>query len=243
MFRTLLTLILLACGVCAMAADVERIVKQVQFPPGRTSTTLQGSVKGYQTIAYRVTAAAGQTLEINFSSSHRSSYFNLLPPGSSNVAMVMGEFNDNRFKGLLPDDGVYTIQVFLMRSAARRNEVGQFTLSVGVSGAPLKPLAAGVDARLPGTRYHASTTAACEPAYTRTRECQALVVRRGQDGTATVELRWDKNSRRRILFVQGEPRASDAAQAMTFTRDERGWRITFGGEEHFDVPQPLVFGG
>lgn len=234
---------LLVSSACVMAADVERIVKPVQFPQGKTSTTLQGSVKGYQTIAYRVPAAAGQTMEINFSSSHLSSYFNLIPPGSSSAAMVIGEFNDNRFKGLLPDDGVYTIQVFLMRSAARRNEVGKFTLSVGVSGAPLKPLAAEVDARLPGTRYHASTTAACEPAYTRTRECQALVVRRGQDGTATVELRWDKNSRRRILFVQGEPKAADVAQAMTFTRDERGWRITFGGEEHFDVPRPLVFGG
>jgi hypothetical protein len=30
---------------------------------------------------------------------------------------------------------------------------------------------------------------------------------------------------------------------MTFTRDERGWRVSFGGEEHFEIPEPLVYGG
>jgi hypothetical protein len=30
---------------------------------------------------------------------------------------------------------------------------------------------------------------------------------------------------------------------MTFTRNERGWRVSFGGEEHFEVPEPLVYGG
>ena len=38
-------------------------------------------------------------------------------------------------------------------------------------------------------------------------ECEAYVVRRGFDGTATVELRWqsegNQEMRRRILFVMG----------------------------------------
>ena len=48
---------------------------------------------------------------------------------------------------------------------------------------------------------------------------------------------------RRILFVKGEPKAADVPQAMTFTRNERGWMVTFNGDEHFEIPEPLVFGG
>jgi len=30
---------------------------------------------------------------------------------------------------------------------------------------------------------------------------------------------------------------------MTFTRNERGWQVTFDGHEYFEIPEPLVFGG
>ena len=79
--------------------------------------------------------------------------------------------------------------------------------------------------------------------YTETRECEAEVVRRSFDGTATVELRWDKTWKRRILFVKGEPKAADVPQLMTFTRNERGWVVSFGNDESFEIPEPLVFGG
>ncbi len=69
------------------------------------------------------------------------------------------------------------------------------------------------------------------------------MIRRGFDGTATVELRWDKAKKRRILFVKGEPLVADVPQSMTSSRDERGWRVTFNGDEHFEIPEPLVFGG
>ncbi len=94
-----------------------------------------------------------------------------------------------------------------------------------------------------GARFHAQAKVPCAPAYTQVRECTAGVVRRGFDGTATVELRWDKGGQRRILFVKGEPKAADVAQAMTYTRNERGWVVSFGGEENFEIPEPLVFGG
>ncbi|EXI70689.1 MAG: META domain protein [Candidatus Accumulibacter sp. SK-11] len=227
----------------AAAADNERVVKPVQFAKGKSSAVIRDRIVGYHYIDYQVRAGAGQRMTLSLKGSNGANYFNLLPPGSEGPAMVQGELLDNRFDSLLPDDGVYTIRVFLYRAAARRGEQSDFTLSVGVTGAPLKPVSAGTDAVLPGTRYHASTTVPCEPAFTRTRECEAFVVRRGFDGTATVELRWDGTWKRRILFVKGEPKAADVPQAMTFTRNERGWRVTFNGDEHFDIPQELVFGG
>lgn len=83
----------------------------------------------------------------------------------------------------------------------------------------------------------------CEPLYSQVRECEAYVVRRGFDGTATVELHWDGDTKRRILFVKGEPKAADVPQAMTFTHDERGWRVSINNDEHFDIPEALVSGG
>ena len=232
-----------AAAAGAAAADEERVVKPVQFAKGKRSAVIRDRVVGRHYIDYQLRAGAGQRLTISLKGSNRANYFNLLPPGSADGAMAAGELIDNRFDGLLPDDGVYTIRVFMYRAAARRNEASDFTLSVGVTGTPLKPVSATTDAVLPGTRYHASATTQCEPLYSKARECEVYVVRRSFDGTATVELRWDSEGKRRILFVKGEPKAADTPQAMTFTRNERGWRVSFGSEEHFEIPEPLVFGG
>ncbi len=227
----------------AAAQNGDLVVKPVQFGKGKSSTVIRDRIIGRQYIDYQVRAGAGQRLTARLKGSNGANYFNLLPPDSVDLAMFNGSLGDNRFDGVLPDDGVYTLRVYLMRSAARRNEVSNFTLSVGVTGTPLKPVSAKTDAVLPGTRYHASATTPCEPQYSKARECEVFVVRRGFDGTATVELRWDADRKRRILFVKGEPKAADASQPMSFTRNERGWSVKFGDDERFEIPEPLVFGG
>ncbi|MCM8597021.1 META domain-containing protein [Accumulibacter sp.] len=225
------------------AQDQDRIVRPVHFAKGSSETILRDRIAGRQYVDYQVRAGAGQRLVVKLEGGHGANTFNLLPPGSTGVAMAIGEFAGNRFDGLLPDDGIYTIRVFLVPAAVRRHEASDYTLSVGITGTPLQPVSARVDAVLPGTRYHARATTRCEPLHSPVRECEASVVRRGFDGTATVDLRWDADSRRRILFVRGEPKAADTAQAMTFSRNESGWRVSFDGEEHFDIPGPLVYGG
>lgn len=229
------------------AQDKDRLVKPVHFAKGKSEAVIRGRIVGRQYVDYELRAGAGQRMTVSLKGSNGANYFNLLPPDRLNEAMAVGEFIDNRFDGLLPDDGLYTIRVFLMRSAGRRGESSDFTLAVGIAGTPLKPVSAKVDAVIPGTSFHARTTTQCEPLYAKARECEAYVVRRGFDGTATVVLRWDSDGgeklERRILFVKGEPKAADTPRPMTFTRNERGWRVSFGGEEHFEIPEPLVYGG
>jgi heat shock protein HslJ len=225
------------------ARDKERSVTPVKFAPGKTSAIIKGRITGYNYVDYQLRAAAGQTLTVSLKGSNGANYVNVLPPGATDVAMFNGQMADNRYTGMLPTDGVYTLRVYLMRSAARRDESSDFSLSVAITGRPLKPVSAKVDAVLPGTPYHAQTTAPCAPAYSQVRECEARVIRRGFDGTATVDLRWGDKGLRRILFVKGEPKAADAMQPMTFTRNERGWTVKFGDDEHFEIPEPLVFGG
>lgn len=157
--------------------------------------------------------------------------------------MVIGIFIDNRFDGLLPDDGVYAIRVLLMRSAGRRNEASDYTLSLGVVGTPLAPVSVKVDTHVSGHPLSRQNNNEMRAAHSQARECETYVVRRGFDGTATVELRWDGDNKRRILFVKGEPKGADVPQTLTFTRYERGWRVSFNNDEHFDVPEALVSGG
>lgn len=240
-------LLLCASMVLVPATASERTVKPVQFPKGQSTTALKGSIQGRNFIDYQLRAGAGQRMTVQMKASNAASYFNVLPPGSNDAAMAMGELGDNRFEGLLPDDGLYTVRVFLVRAAARRNATSKFTLSIAIEGKPLAALSSATDARVPGTRFHAVSATPCTPAYTQPTQCQVGVIRRSQDGSATVELQWKlpegRVGIRRILFVQGVPQAADVPQPLTFTRDARGWRISFGADEHFDIAEPMVFGG
>ena len=245
--KNLLLIFFLLWTGSALAADSDQTVKAVSFKPGSKGTTLQGQIRGRQYVDYQLRAAAGQTLKASFKSAHRAAYFNLLPPESRDAAMYVGQDDDKHFEGLLPTDGLYTLRVYLMRSAARRNEAASYTLEISVTGKPLKPLPGSIDARVPGTLYHATTTVPCTLAYSPPRECDAGVIRRGHDGTATVEIKWQTEggpAMRRILFVKGEPKAADTFQPMSFTKNARGeTKVLFGGDESFLLPEALMSGG
>jgi hypothetical protein len=226
------------------AGDPGIRTQTVQFAKGATSAQLRGSIKGDAGVDYKIDARAGQTLAVTMKPSNASSYFNINPPGSQDVAMFVGSTNGQTATMMLPDDGVYVVRVYLMRNAARRNETSNYTLTVGVTGKALAPIAASKDALIPGTRFHASATVACTPAFeTKSQQCEAFVVRRGIDGTATVELRGPNAMLRRILFVGGVPVASDSTEAMTQSRDGDRTVVKFGADERYDLPDPLIRGG
>jgi hypothetical protein len=106
---------------------------QVQFPKGETGVSLKGKLKGDDTVDYKVGATAGQSMVIAFKPGNPSAYFNVLPPGSD-AAIFIGSTSGNRYEVTLAADGTYTIRVYLMRNAARRNESASYVLDVGVSG-------------------------------------------------------------------------------------------------------------
>jgi hypothetical protein len=136
------------------------------------------------------------------------------------------------------------VQVYLMRNAARRNESAAYTLDVAVTGQPLAPLPSAQDALVPGTRFHASAAVPCQTlGGAAGASCQAGVIRRGRDGTATVELRGASGLVRNVLFVKGQPVASDSAQPMTSSRQGDLVTVRFGDDERYDVPDALLTGG
>ena len=98
---------------------------------------------------------------------------------------------------------------------------------------------------MPGTSYHASAQIKCVPAFESTpRDCDAFVIRRGFDGTATIDIPGSVE-KRSILFVKGKPIASNA-RAMDNLASERKDDVTIvklGESERYEIPDALLTGG
>ncbi len=218
---------------------------RVSFAKGASSATIKGTLKGDATIDYLVNAAAGQTIEVKLEPGNTKGDFIVIPAGSP-VGSMFSSFDtgERRYSGVLPSDGDYSIRVFLNRAAARRNEVAKYVLTVAVSGRPLPPLPAKRDAKVGGTAFHATGMVKCVPPYESTEmPCDAGVVRRGSDGTATVELR-GKNPQvvRHVLFVQGKAIAADAADPVSSER-KGDLNTVKVGEERYEIPDAFLTGG
>jgi hypothetical protein len=238
---------LLCFGVAPAYAQGEIRSERVQFKKGAASAVIKGRLKGYASVDYLVRAGAGQTISVSLKPSNRSTYFNVLPPGSKDVAMYAAQTGEE-YKGILPADGDYAIRVYLVRAAPRRNESSDYTLTVGVAGKPLAPLPAARDALVPGTAFHATAQIACVPYLETFREkkpqaCAAGVIRRGVDGTATVEIPQEGSVTRRILFVTGKPVASDSPSPLTSSRQGDVTTVTFDAGERYEIPDAFVSGG
>ena len=244
--RTFVTIV--TVGLTALAgavtADAQTGIRteRVQFAAGASSAVIKGQLKGDETIDYQVRAAAGQTLTVSLKKSNGQNYFNVNPP-ESEMAWYVGDSGID-FKGVMPADGDYTVRVYLMRPAARRNESSTYTLTIGVTGKALAPLPASQDALVPGTKFHASAKVTCATMIDpKPQPCDAFVMRRGRDGTATVEVQGRDGYKRRILFVAGKPVSADASDPLVATRKDDVTIVTFGTDERFEIPDALVTGG
>jgi hypothetical protein len=158
--------------------------------------------------------------------------------------MFVGSTRGSEATTVLPADGTCVVRLYLMRNAARRNETSNYTLTLGVTGKALAPLPVSMDALIPGTKFHASAPMACTPPFEiGPQQCEAFVIRRGFDGTASVEVRAPNAMLRRILFVGGTPVASDSTESMAHSHDGDRTIVKFGADERYELPDALVRGG
>lgn len=244
--RALAAIAALVLSGSLLAADGAPVPRKerVAFAKGAASATIKGTLKGGADVDYVVRAAAGQTLEVKLQGTNPQNDFNVLPPGSADAAMFVSTMTGARsWSGVLPADGDYAIRVYLMRPAARRNESSRYTLTVAVTGEPLLPLPAARDAKVAGTAYHATAKVPCTLPYRPdVKSCDAGVVRRGNDGTATVEVIGPTGVQRRILFVQGKPAASDGMESPSASRNGDVTTVEVGSER-YEVPDAFLTGG
>lgn len=223
--------------------DPDRRVETVTFAKGGNSNTLSGTIRGREYVDFEVAAGAGQRLAVTLKRGNAMNYFNIIAPGAGE-ALFIGSTSGRQARRMLVTDGVYTVRLYLMRAAARRNEHSDYELQIALDGKALPPLPASRDALVPGTPYHASASITClREGSTTPLRCDANVIRRGYGGTGTVEVVWPGGSRRNILFVKLQAVASDSREPLTHVRQGDITVVNLGGEERVEIPDALVAGG
>lgn len=237
------TLCLVSLLSSSSFAETPIQVKPVHFTKETSSATMQGSIKGYQIIDYKLNARSGQSMEVSLKTNNNANYFNVLPPGSE-IALFVGSTSGNQWKGTLPADGDYVVRVYLMRSAARRNEQAQYTLKVGVLGHSAQ--APSTDAKVPGTNYHATGQIPCAMTSGQPSTfCNFGVTREGA-GSAIVRVTKPGGGVRAIFFKNGKASAYDQSQADTgkfSVQKQNDLNIIYIGQERYEIPDAVIFGG
>ncbi|NDV49725.1 MULTISPECIES: SH3 domain-containing protein [unclassified Salipiger] len=137
-FRPMLAALCLAATLATPALSQPMETRQVQFDAGTSGTVIRDSITGYEGIDYKLGASAGQRMVVDLNTSNLSNYFNIMAPGADS-ALFVGASDGTHFDGILPANGEYTIRVFLMRNAARREETADYSLSIHIGGAITPP--------------------------------------------------------------------------------------------------------
>jgi hypothetical protein len=221
--------------------------RPVHFAKGASSATLKGALKGDTTIDYKLRTKAGQTMSVTLKTTNAANYFNVLPPGSSDVAVFVGSTGGNEWTGQLAADGEYTIRVYLMRSAARRNETASYTLTVGIAGNAAAASALGAapagDAKVKGTPYHATGKVPCSVgnAPQGSAQCDYGVVR-GTPGNAEVHVTPPGGFKRVLTFARGKV-TSDGGASVKAAKNADEWTVDVNDYEHYRIPDAVVSGG
>ena len=111
-------ILLSAALICAANSAMAQMSEEIRFAPGNFGTMVEGSITGDAYFDHVLGARAGQEmfldLQVAETDGNGTIYFNLLPPGSDDVAIYIGSINGNTTTVDLPEDGDYTIRVYLM---------------------------------------------------------------------------------------------------------------------------------
>jgi len=224
--------------------------KPIQFAKGSSSATVKGTIKGDQTVDYTVNARAGQTLKVDFEPSNAAAYFNLIKPSETDVAFFIGSTEGNSFTGAIPESGDTRIRVYLMRSAARRNETATYTLTVAVTGKGATTAAAATgDAMVAGTGYNATGSVPCARGGQPMGQCSYGVVRSDRkNGNGRIEVSWPDGGKRVVFYEMNTPTSFDQSQAdankkMTVSKSGPDLYEVRIGDERFEIPEAVMTGG
>jgi hypothetical protein len=217
---------------------------RVSFDPGATSKVIEGSIKGSETIDYLVNAKEGQSMNVSLATKHGATYFNILAPHETEVAYFIGNTAGNQFEGTVPASGDQKIRVYMMRSAARRNERATYRLEIIVSGTGAGHQSH--DAKVAGTDYNATGPVRCWVGVGGPKSSCDMGVKRRGNGTADVTVTRPGGGTRTIYFEKGTAKGYDESQAdrQKFRWDRAGDETTVQiGEEAYVIPDAVIYGG
>jgi len=254
--HALIAVALATVALPALPALAQR-TSRVEFQRGRSNTTLSGTITGREYADYVLRARAGQTmsvaLTVDGTNGDGSVFFNILPPGSRGEAIFNGSTSPNRSGQVrLPQDGDYTIRVYLMGNDRDAGKTVGYNVSVSITGSGNtgnQPggTTSGSDALVPGTNYNATGIIPCSMGGGQpTTSCRIGVLRHGNgNGTVTVA---KPDGRTHIIFFQNgravgydqHPVSPGGAFSAERQSDLSIIRI---GPERYEIPDAVIFGG
>lgn len=215
--------------------------QRVQFAPGATSATVEDRIVGYEGVDYVLNAQAGQYANISMATDNGANYFNILPPGSNDEAIFIGSSSGNQYEGTLPASGDYKIRVYLMRSAARRDETANYRLEMIISGSGDSDVQD--DAVVSGTPYNATGNISCAIGRDGAdSSCSFGVVREGS-GSGFVEVTHPNGSKVSIYFQNGEAVGAEGGDGAFSASRQGDQTVVFIGENRYVVPDAIIYGG
>ena len=216
--------------------------ERVQFKKGADGAIIKNRIKGYEIVDYLFGAKAGQTMRVTLKTNNGANYFNVLPPGS-NAAIAIGANLGNEWTGTLPVEGDYTVRIYLVRSAARRNETANYTLSVDITGR--------ADAKVAEMPYHATGMVPCSVGTDPkgSAKCSFGIIR-SAPGQAEVNLAspgYDvtlHKDRLRVLRFAGDTVTSpEPKDKVTFEKQGDSWSIRVNHFYFYVIPEAVISGG
>ncbi|MEM1367336.1 MAG: hypothetical protein AAGG02_04815 [Cyanobacteria bacterium P01_H01_bin.15] len=249
--------VLLAIAPTLVPAPVlsdEVRTETVQFPAGSSGTTIRSSVQGYDSVDYVLGAQAGQAMTVKLTTNHLSNYFNIYAPENipgQDEAMYVGSSSGNRFDGRLPASGNYTVRVYLMRNAARRNEIANYQLDFAITGSSSSASPSGDDGdsayRAGQGDFDATGTIPCAQYVGQPMNLCNFGVAREGNGTATVIVTKTDGVKRALFFTDGRATSADTSQADGYgefsTEREGDLNFVRVGNERYEIPDAVIYGG
>jgi len=130
-----------------------------------------------------------------------------------------------------------------MRSAARRNETANYTLSVGITGR--------ADAKVAGTPYHATGNVPCSVGTDPKGSAQcSFGVIRSAPGHADVylaspgyDVTLHKDKLRVLKFAGDTVTSTDPKETVTFEKQADNWSIGVNDFYYYVIPEAVINGG
>ena len=93
-----------------------------------------------------------------------NTYFNILAAGNMSgqkEVIFIGDASGKRYEGVLPMTGDHIMEAYLYRSAARRNECGNFMRDVDTAAAGGSGFGNAGNAKVAGTEFNAMDRLVC----------------------------------------------------------------------------------
>ena len=134
---------MLALVLPSLVAQPSIRKERVQFGSGKSTVTLNRTLQRDQIVDYIFAGEGGQPVVVSLQSKSTSTYFSITAPGED-AALFIGSTSGNRFDGPLPKTDDYTIRVYQNRSAARRGQRADYSITFRIvrDGAAATPKSA-----------------------------------------------------------------------------------------------------